>query len=163
MNLNNMKVGTRLALGFALILVLLVAVAVVGILRMAQIQDRLDHVVSVSNVSTGLVIEMRNNVNDRLQSLRVLTLMVDPADMEPEIAKFKAETAKYDETQRKLSTLFAANGNETEKALLAQIKEHAAAAMPAIGRATELCLAANVMDATRVMVREVRPVQRKWP
>ena len=79
MNLNNMKVGTRLALGFALILVLLVAVAVVGILRMAQIQDRLDHVVSVSNVSTGLVIEMRNNVNDRLQSLRVLTLMADPA------------------------------------------------------------------------------------
>jgi len=40
MNLNNMKVGTRLALGFALILVLLVAVAVVGILRMAQIQER---------------------------------------------------------------------------------------------------------------------------
>ena len=38
MNLNNMKVGTRLALGFALVLVLLVAVAVVGILRMAQIR-----------------------------------------------------------------------------------------------------------------------------
>src|SRR5690606_40671593 len=134
MNLNNMKVGTRLALGFALILVLLVAVAVVGILRMAQIQDRLDHVISVSNVSTSLVIEMRNNVNDRLQSLRVLTLMVDPADMEPEIAKFKEETVKYDEAQGKLSVLFAANGNDTEKALLAQIKEQASAAMPAIDR-----------------------------
>jgi methyl-accepting chemotaxis protein len=162
MNLNNMKVGTRLALGFALILVLLVAVAVVGILRMAQIQDRLDHVVSVSNVSTGLVIEMRNNVNDRLQSLRVLTLMADPADMEPEIAKFKEQTAQYNETQRKLTALFASNGNDQEKALLAQIKEHEAAAMPAIARATELYLAANAMDATRVMVREVRPVQRKW-
>jgi methyl-accepting chemotaxis protein len=162
MNLNNMKVGTRLALGFALILVLLVAVAVVGILRMAQIQDRLDHVVSVSNVSTGLVIEMRNNVNDRLQSLRVLTLMADPADMEPEIAKFKDQTAQYNETQRKLTALFASNGNDKEKALLAQIKEHEAAAMPAIARATELYLAANAMDATRVMVREVRPVQRKW-
>ena len=162
MNLNNMKVGTRLALGFALILVLLVAVAVVGILRMAQIQDRLDHVVSVSNVSTGLVIEMRNNVNDRLQSLRVLTLMADPADMEPEIAKFKEQTAQYNETQRKLTALFASNGNDKEKALLAQIKEHEAAAMPAIARATELYLAANAMDATRVMVREVRPVQRKW-
>ena len=162
MNLNNMKVGTRLALGFALILVLLVAVAVVGILRMAQIQDRLDHVVSVSNVSTGLVIEMRNNVNDRLQSLRVLTLMADPADMEPEIAKFKEQTAQYNETQRKLTALFASNGNDKEKELLAQIKEHETAAMPAIARATELYLAANAMDATRVMVREVRPVQRKW-
>ena len=137
MNLNNMKVGTRLALGFALILLLLVAVAVVGILRMSQIQHRLDHVVSVSNVSTGLVIEMRNNVNDRLQSLRVLTLMADPADMEPEIAKFKEQTAQYNETQRKLTALFASNGNDQEKALLAQIKEHEAAAMPAIARATE--------------------------
>ncbi|MDT1817933.1 methyl-accepting chemotaxis protein, partial [Acinetobacter baumannii] len=87
-----------------------------------------------------------------------LTLMVDPADMEPEIAKFKAETAKYDEAQAKLTALFAANGNDTEKALLGQIKEHASAAMPAIGRATDLYLAANMMDATRVMVREVRPV-----
>ena len=162
MNLNNMKVGTRLALGFALVLVLLVAVAVVGILRMAQIQSRLDHVVSVSNVSTGLVIEMRNNVSERLQSLRVLTLMTDPADMEPEIVKFKEQTAIYTEAQRKLTALFASNGNEHEKALLAQIKEYEATAMPAIARATELYLAANAMDATRVMVREVRPVQRKW-
>ena len=162
MNLNNMKVGTRLALGFALVLVLLVAVAVVGILRMAQIQDRLDHVVSVSNVSTGLVVEMRNNVGDRLASLRVLTLMTDPADMEPEIVKFKEQTAKYDAAQAKLAALFAQHANAQEKTLLNQIKEHEATAMPAIARATELYLAANAMDATRVMIREVRPVQRKW-
>ena len=162
MNLNNMKVGTRLALGFALVLVLLVAVAVVGILRMAQIQDRLDHVVSVSNVSTGLVVEMRNNVSDRLASLRVLTLMTDPADMEPEIVKFKEQTAKYDAAQAKLAALFATYANAQEKALLNQIKEHEATAMPAIGRATDLYLAANAMGATRVMIREVRPVQRKW-
>ena len=162
MNLNNMKVGTRLALGFALVLVLLVAVAVVGILRMAQIQNRLDHVVSVSNVSTGLVVEMRNNVSDRLASLRVLTLMTDPADMEPEIVKFKEQTAKYDAAQAKLAALFATYANDQEKTLLNQIKEHEATAMPAIARATELYLAANAMDATRVMIREVRPVQRKW-
>ncbi|MEM8511184.1 methyl-accepting chemotaxis protein [Massilia sp. MP_M2] len=162
MNLNNMKVGTRLALGFALVLVLLVAVAVVGIMRMAQIQDRLDHVVSVSNVSTGLVVEMRNNVSDRLASLRVLTLMTDPADMEPEIVKFKEQTAKYDAAQAKLATLFAKHANTQETTLLNQIKEHEATAMPAIARATELYLAANAMDATRVMIREVRPVQRKW-
>ena len=73
MNLNNMKVGSRLALGFALVLVLLVAVTVVGVLRMAQIQDRLEQVVSVNNVSTGLVVDMRNNVGDRVASLRVPT------------------------------------------------------------------------------------------
>ncbi len=160
--LNNLKVGTRLALGFALVLVLLVAVTVVGIMRMAQIQDRLDKVVSVSNVSTALVTEMRNNVGERVASLRVLTLMTDPADMEPEMVKFKEQTKKYDDAQKKLSSLFAAHASDKEKALLAQIKEHEGAAMPAIAKASELYLANNAMDATRVMIREVRPVQKKW-
>ena len=100
MNLANMKVGVRLGLGFALVLCLLVAVTVVGILRMAQIQDRLDHVVSVNNVVTRLVVDMRNNVSERVTSLRILTLMTDPADMEPELNRFKEQTAKYDALQR---------------------------------------------------------------
>ena len=162
MKVSNMKVGMRLGLGFALVLVLLVAVTVVGVLRMAQIQDRLDHVVSVNSVSSRMVIEMRNNVQDRLASLRVLTLMADPADMEPELKKFKDQTAKYHEAQNKLSQIFAANGSDAEKALLAEVKQHETAALPAIAKASELYLANNAMDATRVMVKEVRPVQKKW-
>ena len=41
MNLAKMKVGQRLGLGFALVLVFLVVVTAVGISRMAQIQNRL--------------------------------------------------------------------------------------------------------------------------
>jgi methyl-accepting chemotaxis protein len=162
MNLTNMKVGTRLGLGFALVLVLLVMVTVVGILRMAQIQDRLDHVVSVNNVSTRLVIDMRNNVSERVGSLRTLTLMTDPVDMEPELNKFKAQTAKYDAAQQKLSAVFEKDASAEEKALLAKVKEYEATAMPAIAKASELYLAAKPEDATRVMVKEIRPVQKKW-
>ena len=162
MNLSKMKVGMRLGLGFALVLVLLVAVTVVGIVRMAQIQDRLDHVVSVNNVSSRAVIEMRNNVLDRLASLRVLTLMTEATEMEPELKKFKEQTAKYEEAQKKVSSIFATAGTDGEKALLAEIKGHEAAAMPAILKASELYLANDAMSATRVMIKEVRPVQKKW-
>jgi methyl-accepting chemotaxis protein len=162
MNLSKMKVGMRLGLGFALVLVLLVAVTVVGIVRMAQIQDRLDHVVSVNNVSTRAVIEMRNNVLDRLASLRVLTLMTEASEMEPELKKFKEQTAKYEAAQNKVSKIFGDEGTDAEKALLAEIKGHEAAAMPAIAKASELYLANDAMSATRVMIKEVRPVQKKW-
>ena len=162
MNLANMKVGVRLGLGFALVLVLLVVVTVVGIVRMAQIQNRLDHVVSVSNVVTRLVVDMRNNVSERVTSLRTLTLMTDPADMEPELKRFKEQTAKYDALQQKLAQKFALEASTEEKALLSQIKDAEGVAMPAIAKASELYLANNAMDATRVMVKEIRPAQKKW-
>lgn len=162
MNLSKMKVGSRLALGFALVLAFLVAVTAVGISRLAQIQDRLDHVVSVNNVVTRLVIDMRNNVADRVGSLRVLTLMADAADMEPEFARLKEQTAKYDTDLKKLEAKFAVEASPEEKKLLAQIKEHEAVALPAIARASQFWLANDAMSATRVLIKEIRPAQKKW-
>ncbi len=162
MKLANMKVGMRLGLGFALVLMLLVVVTVVGIVNMAKIQNRLDHVVSVNNVVTRLVVDMRNNVSERVTSLRTLTLMTDPADMEPELNRFKEQTAKYDALQQKLAEKFSVEASAEEKALLAQVKEAESIAMPAIAKASELYLANNAVDATRVMVKEIRPAQKKW-
>ncbi|MBY0243050.1 MAG: MCP four helix bundle domain-containing protein [Burkholderiaceae bacterium] len=157
-----MKVGTRLGLGFALVLVFLIAVTLVGIIRMAQIQDRLDHVVSFNNVVTRQVIDMRNNVVSRGDRLRVLTLMSDSSDMEPEMKKIKEEAEKYAAAQRKLQELFAKEGTKEEKALLAQIIEHEGSAMPAIAKASDLWMSEQAEAATKVMIKEIRPVQKKW-
>jgi methyl-accepting chemotaxis protein len=162
MNLAKMKVGTRLGLGFALVLLFLVAVTTVGIFRMAQIQDRLDHVITVNNVVSRLVIDMRANVNDRISSLRVLTLMTDAGDMEPELNRVKELAAKYTDAQNKLSAQFAKEATPEEKALLTTIKEQEGVAMPAIAKATELWLASNAEGATRVLIKEIRPAQKKW-
>ncbi|WP_432382291.1 methyl-accepting chemotaxis protein [Duganella sp. P38] len=162
MNLAKMKVGTRLGLGFALVLVFLVAVTAVGILRMAQIQNRLDHVISVNNVVSRLVVDMRNNVSERVNSLRVLTMIADPADMETDMNRIKELGAKYAEFQNKLSAQFAIEATPEEKALLATVKESEALAMPAIAKASELWLAAKPEEATRVLVKEIRPAQKKW-
>ncbi|WP_229223615.1 methyl-accepting chemotaxis protein [Duganella sp. sic0402] len=162
MNLAKMKVGTRLGLGFALVLVFLVAVTAVGILRMSQIQNRLDHVISVNNVVSRLVVDMRNNVTERVNSLRVLTMIADPADMETDMNRIKELGAKYTEFQNKLSAQFAVEATPEEKNLLATVKESEALAMPAIAKASELWLAAKPEEATRVLVKEIRPAQKKW-
>ncbi|NYE62476.1 methyl-accepting chemotaxis protein [Duganella sp. 1224] len=162
MNLAKMKVGTRLGLGFALVLVFLVAVTAVGILRMAQIQNRLDHVISVNNVVSRLVVDMRNNVAERINSLRVLTMIADPADMEADMNRIKELAGKYAEYQNKLGAQFALESVPEEKALLATVKEAEAVAMPAIAKAQDLWLAGKPEEATRVLVKEIRPAQKKW-
>ena len=129
---------------------------------MAQIQERLDHVINVNNVVTRLVIDMRGNVSDRITSLRILTLMTDAGDMEPEMARIKTQTSTYQETQKKLEEKFAVESTAEEKTLLASIKEYEAAAMPAIAKASALWMANDAEGATRVMIKEIRPVQKKW-
>ncbi|WP_217907357.1 methyl-accepting chemotaxis protein [Massilia sp. BJB1822] len=162
MNLAKMKVGTRLGLGFALVLVFLIVVTAVGILRMGQIQDRLDHVVSFNNVVTRLVIDMRNNVADRTTSLRVLNMMSDAADMEKDLNRLKEQADAYAAALKKLEGQFALEATPEEKALLAQIKEHEAATLPAVKKAVDLWMANNAESATKVLIKEIRPAQKKW-
>ena len=157
-----MKVGMRLGLGFALVLFFLVAVTVIGIFSTAQIQGRLDRVVGTNNVVTRHVIDMRGNVSDRINSLRILTMMSSPDEMESDLNRVKQQAVKYEEMEKKLSEKFAAEGSPAEKTLLAQTKEHEAVALPAIAKAQELWLANKAEDATRVMIKEIKPAQKKW-
>ena len=134
MNLSKIKVGKRLGLGFALVLAFLIVVTLLGITRMSQIQDRLDKVVSVSNVEVRLIIEMRAIVYDRMVSLRNLTLLTDADDMAPEIAKIKEQSDKYGAARDKLAKMLDSDSGTTgeEKTLLAKLKEQdtAAAQLP---------------------------------
>ncbi|XLZ73144.1 methyl-accepting chemotaxis protein [Massilia sp. SR12] len=156
-----MKVGTRLGLGFALVLAFLVIITIVGIWRMAQIQDRLDHVVSVNSVATRLVVDMRNNV-ENVSDLKILTLMSEPSDMEPELARINKQLKDYEESHAKLSALYAQDATPEEKTLLAQVKEQQAVVLPAVKKASELWLANDALAATKIYLKEVRPAQKKW-
>ncbi|MES3022889.1 MAG: methyl-accepting chemotaxis protein [Pseudomonadota bacterium] len=160
--LHNMKVGNRLRAGFIVVLLALVAVTFVGIENMSQIQRRLDRVVGVNNVVTALVTDMRHNVADRIISLKILTLMTDATDMEPEMKRIEEQTRKYGQSRDLLSKKFAQVGTAQEKALLVTIKELEATAMPSIAKASELWLANNAEEATRILRKEIRPVQTKW-
>ena len=164
MNLIKLKVGTRLGLGFALVLGLLMVVTLLGISRMAQIQDRLDNVVNVNNVGTRLVIDMRNLVKERSEALNTLTLLADAEDMVKRIERIQQQSKAYGEAESKINKLYAASDTQflEEVALLAKIKEYGATAAPLITKAIDLWQANKPTDATRVLIKEIRPVQKKW-
>jgi len=164
MKFAKLKVGTSLFLGFALVLILLIAVTVLGIRSMAQVQGRLENVVNVNNVETRLVIDMRALVNDRTVALKNLSLLTDPADMQPEIERINEQTKRYRDAVSRLETIFTEDSGTSAEAknLLEKVKEQEALATPAIAKAIELWLGNKPEDATKVLIKEIRPVQKKW-
>ncbi|MFZ6820647.1 methyl-accepting chemotaxis protein [Undibacterium sp. Ji22W] len=163
MNLTTMKVGKRLGLGFALVLILLIAVTSLGISRMALIQDRLEDIVNVSNVKSRLIIDMRAIVYDRQVSLRNLTLLTDIDDMSKDLKKIDEQSKNYSEKETKLIDMLKGDsGSPAERTLLTKLKdkEKAAASLPNLAR--DLGIANNPEGATIALIKKIRPVQDDW-
>src|SRR5450830_1508304 len=101
-----MKVGTRLGLGFAWVVLLLVVVTVFGLYNMAQMQQRFLDVVSVNNPEAKLVTEMIETVQERSISLRNLMLQGGADDIDKEAAYIGQQTKKYQAAEQQLRSMF---------------------------------------------------------
>lgn len=157
--LNNMKIGSRLGAAFALVLVLTAAVAVFGITRMASIQANFDKVVKENNFKVMLVSGMTDQVNVLARTIRNLVLLEETDEMRKEEARIQEARTKYQGMSDKLNELI---HSEEGKKMLAGLKESQSNAKPFMDKAIELGLLNKNADATRVLLKEVRPAQAKW-
>ncbi|MGE5621566.1 MAG: methyl-accepting chemotaxis protein [Bacillota bacterium] len=164
MNFANLKIGTRLGAGFALVLSLLIAITALGLNRLAQVQQRMEEITSVNNVERDLVGQMRLAVDDRMIALRNLALLTDAQETKSEVERIRKQAESYARAAEMLGRMFASHAatTETQKALLARIAAEDAAAAPVIAKAIELGLANRSEEATRVLIKELRPIQRSW-
>ena len=92
MALNSMKVGTRLSLGFGLVLTLLLFIAALGVFNMSTIHAKLDVIVNENGVKGELV-----------ENMLLYVLKADP-DFQKFIKKLPVgAAAELDEYMRRLS------------------------------------------------------------
>ena len=94
MQINNLNIGARLGIAFALVLAMLTVVTILGLSRMAHIQDNL-HDISNNNVQTELAASMRYTVADRMIALRNIALLDEEAERRPELERIKTQAARY--------------------------------------------------------------------
>ncbi|MHB0918011.1 MAG: methyl-accepting chemotaxis protein [Thiobacillus sp.] len=158
MSLANMKIGARMGMGFGLILVLTLLVAVLGLTRMSQIQGHLDDVASDHMVKLKLVGTLRDAMQTGAISIRNLVLLTDEADMAAETQRILDQRKIYAETSNKLADLAK---SEAEKSLLAKIADARAETEPLLDKAMEFAMG-NPIAATELLVDEARPAQSQW-
>ncbi len=95
--MKSMKVGTRLSLGFGVVILLLLVILVVGVINMAGMNRSTQEIVSERYVTTALMAEVEIKVMDNTRQLRNMLLVDDPVKVEgfsEVIAKNRAENTE---------------------------------------------------------------------
>lgn len=163
MKIGNLKIGTRLGAAFGLVLLMLVAVAVLGMTRMSAIQTSMGVITKANNVEADMATAMGSSVADRMIALRNIVLLEDVGGMSKEVDRIRAQAKSYMEAEKTLRATFDKYGVISEEtALLASIREANLSAQPLMERVIELGLANKSADATKVLMGELRAVQHKW-
>jgi methyl-accepting chemotaxis protein len=158
MKISNLKVWARLALGFSIVLVLMVALAINGVANMATMQDKMNRIVEGDNVKVKLVTDLRQSVMAAIINGRNIALMNDAAEIDAENKRLAANRAEYKVLFDKLSGMIA---NDAEKTALDKIVAARGASVDVVTRMTALVKAGQREDSNHVLLNELQPLQTK--
>jgi methyl-accepting chemotaxis protein len=163
MKIDNFKIGSRLIAAFGIVLLMLVAVAAVGVTRMAAIQDAMVDITKGNNEESSLASDMRLSVDDRMIALRNVVLLDEPTEIQAQIERVRTQTRNYATAEKKLRETFATFGiQDDESKMLADIQQQSEAAQPLIEKIETLGLANKNAEATKILIGDLRTVQGKW-
>ncbi|HRJ25205.1 MAG TPA: MCP four helix bundle domain-containing protein, partial [Thauera sp.] len=117
--MKNLKIGIRLGIGFAIVLLLLVAIAAVGSLRLSNLQAEITDIVSDKNVKLSTSNEMIASINLIGMLHRNMLIMRGEQDLRDFAQSTSAERAKL---LRNLEILDRLNYSDEGKRQLESVK-----------------------------------------
>ncbi|MEQ1527658.1 MAG: MCP four helix bundle domain-containing protein, partial [Gallionella sp.] len=167
-----MKVRTRLGLGFAAVIGLLLTLTLLSFTRMTAIRDNLDEIAEHHMVVIGNVSEMREAVQTIAISVRNHVLLADADGMAAETKRIDAARAYYAETEKNLMTI----AGEADSGLLLKLEQTRVADQNAVDKVLQLAASSsgetvqspqknaidNKVEAINVLLAEVQPAQTEW-
>jgi methyl-accepting chemotaxis protein len=159
MSKQSMKVGTRLALGFGLVLALMAGVAGLGIYNMQHIHAQLEKVVQLNVAKLVHVQDMSESVHVVARVSRTIVLLSDEAAIQRELTKIQAARAQYDKAQAALDALPA---TEEGKAIRARVDALQQEARPLTDQLLQLALQHKDEEALALLMQKAGPVTQRW-
>jgi methyl-accepting chemotaxis protein len=157
MSLADFKVGTRLGVGFSLVLALIVLLVVMGLSRMAQVKDNLENIVKHNIAGINHVSAIREAIASSAISARDMVLLPDQNDIATEAGRIEQAQHDYDEH---FSALTALMKNETSKLLLARIQDEYGEFSRHMDKSIQLIKDNQRPEATRILREQALPSQR---
>jgi methyl-accepting chemotaxis protein len=159
-----MTIAHKFITSFAVILVLMVVLTIVGDRQVGQIDRSLTTINDVNSVKQRYAINFRGSVHDRAISLRDVTLVSNATEMKAAVAEIDQLAAFYAKSAQALDAMLAARTDNSpdELRILASIKEIEAKTMPLIKQVIEIQTAGEDAKAEEILMRDARPAFITW-
>ena len=158
-----LTIAQRLAMGFGLVLSLMILVALVGIQRVQVIDSSLSEVNEGASLKQRYAINFRGSVHDRAIAIRDLVLARDPAALKDQLQNIERLDAFYQQSAAPLDKLVAANGaSAEEQRQLDQIKVIERTARDLTQRLINQRQSGDIEGAQALLSREVAAAYLDW-
>ncbi|WP_280926207.1 methyl-accepting chemotaxis protein, partial [Caldimonas mangrovi] len=161
--LNHLKLSRRLALGFGLVLALLVAITGIALFAMNRMAGQMSTLIEVNNQRTAEATTMAAAVNDASIAVRNLVITTSREDIAPESQRLKASLKTYETAKAAFLALLAKTPAEAGiDKQLAKLKESEEAGRSVTERAGDMAANDQVEVAMTLVALELRDAQAAW-
>lgn len=141
--------------GFAVVLVLLAALAALGLIHMASLKARMADLVAESSLRTESVYVMSRVSRERFASLGMMAMLDDPFERDAEYLHYMQQASTFIAARDRL---LEASMSPAEKAIWSRISAHIRLDQRAHDTVLELALTGQGAAARARLLREVRPL-----
>ena len=154
----NIKIGLRMLGGFAIVLLLMSAIGLIGIYNMSTLNVQVEDLVNNNIHKNKLVSEMSDAVHVISGATRSILLLKDPARIDIERKKIDQARQKYNQA---VDNLDKTATPEQGKALRLKIKKYLDEARPLNNKVFELNAAGKDDEAVQILLAEAGPITQK--
>ena len=158
MNLRSLRIGTRLAVGFGIILAMLIVALAADNIVTTRNRDAMITGLEVSNAKSALAADIKSALLEGGIAMRNIGLQSDLAAMRKEEEKVKALRSRFTESRDKLSGL---GLTDTEKKILGELSRLDQETDTPFKEAIRLVTAFNSEDAIKLIAIKIDPLNQQ--
>ena len=158
MNLRSLRIGTRLAFGFGIILAMLIAVLAAANIVSTRNREAMIAGLEVNNAKSALAADIKSALLEGGIAMRNIGLQSDLEAMKKEEDKVKALRKRFAEARDKLSGL---GLSETEKKILGDLTRLEQETETPFKEAIRLVTAFNSEDAIKLITTRIDPLNQQ--
>jgi len=158
--LSNMKIGMRLGLGFAALLLLQLVISGLGMRQMAELSGRITTLTDVSQAKASELSEIGSAIGARAIAARNLALLTEPAAQKADIERVKLAQASIDKHMEVLASFMKNTGatSSEERQMFEQLRALEAKYLPIATRIVGLATTQKTDEAIKSLTQDCMPL-----